>query len=128
MVGIPTWLAVVNELQYPTASAAAGPVWVTITPTFRDVRWEFANGDTVRCTDDVANTWDPAVPGEQQSSACTHTFQSNGDGEPLDGMVTITWNIWMESNQTTPATEFWGVAQTRTPLRLDIRELQAVID
>lgn len=128
LVGVPTWLAVVSELQYPSASAAAGPVWVTVTPRFREVEWNFGDGGAVTCRHDVATTWNPGLPDARQSSRCTHTFQSNGDGTPLEGTVTVRWNIFMESNRTTPAVEFWGVAETRADLPLDIRELQAVID
>ena len=127
VVGIPTWFAVTNNLDFASVSAAAGPVWVTITPTLRDVHWDFGNGVTLTCVEDVATTWDPEL-GDAQSSVCTHTFQSNGEGEPLDGVVTITWNIWMESSENTPAGEFWGVAQTQAPIVVAVRELQAVID
>ena len=37
-------------------------------------------------------------------------------------MLASTWS------ENTPAGEFWGVAQTQTPIVLEVRELQAVID
>lgn len=128
VVGVTTWLAVTNDLTYPTAYAAAGPVWAEVVPVLRNVVFDLGNGDSITCTPDtdLHTTWDPAL-GDDQRSDCSYTYISNGDA---DGEVLIT------------ATATWDFAVTGFPapavaiaphtevtiIPITVRELQAVID
>ncbi len=129
VVGIPTWLAVTSQLDYPQVSAAAGPVWATVQPVFRDVTWDMGNGDTVTCTleTDATTTWDPTGPPDQTSS-CVYVYESNGEG---DGEVhlsaTVSWTILQRTNLN-PNWHTWGTLSLTTTAPVTVRELQAVID
>ena len=133
VVGIPTWLAVSSRLDYPSVSAAAGPVWASVRPELRDVVFTMPNGDTVRCDreSDMTLVWD-AANGDAQSSDCTYTFTSNGespDGEPVEAEIvaTVTWDLYRETNLR-PAEHWWSTHTETTVIPVTVRELQAVIN
>ncbi len=128
IVGVPTWLAVTSQLDYPSATAQAGNVWATVTPSFVSAVWDFGNGETARCTADVATTWDPALTSAAQDSTCTHTFTVSSGDTPLNGSVTVTWSVWHTSNETAPGGAWWGNVSRTTPVTFVVRDLQAVIN
>ena len=68
VVGVPTWLAVTSPVDLAPVTAAAGPIWATAIPEFREAVWEFGNDESMRCVDDVATVWDPDL-GDDQTSA-----------------------------------------------------------
>lgn len=139
IVGIESWLAVTSRLDYDTAHANAGPVWVSVRPEFRDVVWDLGNGDEVRCTrdQDATTTWDPARP--DRGSACVYTYESAGagptaeavtDGSPAghrhDISATITWTILrrtFEQDDWRP----WRSLSLTTTETVPVTDLQAVI-
>lgn len=131
IVGVPTWLAVTSELDYAPVTANAGPLWATVRPVFRDVRWDMGDGSVpIRCAgDDVAVRFDPDVALERQSTDCFHVYESNGVGAvvPTTITATMTWDIWASTS--TRPTERLITPVTRTATFIvDVRELQAVID
>jgi len=131
IVGIPTWLAVTSRLDYADVSAAAGPVWASVRPQFRDVTFTTALGHEVVC-DTVAEAtilWDPTGP-DNQSSTCTYTYTANGPSESAVEShltATVTWNLWQRTDQN-PAEHFYGTHTETTVIPVTVRELQAVID
>jgi hypothetical protein len=131
IVGVPTWLAVTSELDYPAVSAAAGPVWASVRPEFRDVTFTTAIGDEITCDRETGATtlWDPSGPANQ-SSDCTYTYTSNGSGQDAresEITATITWNLWQRTDQN-PAEHFFRTHTETTVIPVTVRELQAVID
>lgn len=133
IVGIPTWLAVTSRLDYPSVSAAAGPVWASVRPAIRDVVFTMPNGDTVRCgpATDMAVVWDEAA-GDNQSSDCTYTFTENGenlDAGPVAAEIiaTVTWDLYRQTNLQ-PAERWWATHVETTVIPVTIRELQAAIN
>jgi hypothetical protein len=127
VVGIPTWLAVTSPVDFAPVTAAAGPLWATATPVFREAVWEFGNDDEpVRCVDDVATVWQPGV--DDQTSTCTYTYITNLEGEPFAGQVTVYWDIFWESSANPGVTEYWGEIAQASPVEFNVRELQAAID
>ncbi|MEM9204288.1 MAG: hypothetical protein AAGC53_21820, partial [Actinomycetota bacterium] len=132
VVGVRTWLAVTSQLDFAPANAAAGPIWATITPQFRDAEWDLGNGDTVTCTNDATTLWDPAGP-ETQTTECGYVYTTNEDGEPFQGSVTVTWDLfWTYADPNNPGGSigpaFFGDISQTTPVEFTVRELQAVID
>lgn len=133
IVGISTWLAVTGRLDYPSVSAAAGPVWASVRPELRDVVFTMPNGDTVRCdrATDMTLVWEPANDGTQ-SSDCSYTFLSNGDNPdftPVDAEIiaTTVWNLYRQTNLQ-PDERWWTIHAETTSIPVTIRELQAVIN
>ncbi len=129
VVGIPSWLAVTSQLDYPQISAQTGPVWATVRPVFSHVSWDMGTGDTVECSldGDATTVWDPSGP-RTQTSRCTHLYESNGEG---DGATTIsataTWTILQQTNLN-PAWHLWGSFSLTATDDIIVRELQAVIN
>ena len=129
IVGIPTWLAVSSRLDYSQISAQTGPVWVTVKPVFRDVVWHVGDGDTITCTldGDATTVWDPEGP-RNQASACTHLYESNGEGDGAGTLsATATWTILQQTNLN-PSWHLWGDFSLTTTDDITVRELQAVIN
>ncbi len=131
IVGVPTWLAVTSQLDYPEVSAAAGPVWASVRPEFRDVTFTTAIGDVITCgTASGATTlWNPAGPANQ-SSSCTYVYTSNGSSQSaVDSHITatITWDLWQRTDQN-PAEHLFRTHTETTVIPVIVRELQAVID
>lgn len=128
VVGVPTWLAVTSDLTYPTVYAAAGPVWAEVTPVLRNVVFDLGNGDSVTCTadTDLYTTWDPSL-GDDQTSACTYTYISNGDADgEMFITATATWDFAIVGS---PAPTVALPPHTEvTIIPITVRELQAVID
>jgi hypothetical protein len=127
IVGVETWLAVTSQLDYPSISADAGPVWATVRPVFRSVTWDMGNGDRVTCTREGGATtvWN-RNGSANQSSGCTYVYGANGDGE-FAVNATVTWDI-LQRNDQNPAEHPWGSLTLATTLTVPVRELQAVID
>jgi hypothetical protein len=48
IVNIGLWLAVENPGRV-SITASVGPVWATVTATYRGTTWEFGNGDSIYC-------------------------------------------------------------------------------
>jgi hypothetical protein len=133
IVGIPTWLAVTGRLDYPSVSAAAGPVWASVRPDLRDVVFTMPNGDTVRCdrTSDMTLVWS-AANGATQTSDCSYTFLANGDQpgfEPLraDIIAVTTWDLYRQTNLQ-PVEHWWTIHRETIAVPVIVRELQAVIN
>jgi len=127
IVGVETWLAVTSQLDYPSISADAGPVWATVRPVFRSVTWNMGNGDRVTCTREGGATtvWDRHGSANQHSN-CTYVYGANGAGE-FAVSATITWDI-LQRNDQNPDEHPWGSLTLGTALTVPVRELQAVID
>ena len=127
VVGIPTWLAVTSPIDFAPVNAAAGPIWATATPVFREAVWNLGNGDELSCTDDVAVVWQPGV--DDQTSNCTYTYITNLEGEPFAGEVTVFWDIYWESSELGGAgPQYWGEIEQTSAVEFNVRELQAAID
>ena len=129
VVGVPTWLAVSTELDYAPVTANAGPFFATARAEFRDVTWDMGDGSPpVVCTEDVALTFDPDLPVDEQDSRCTHTYESNGPGAEAEIEVTATvaWRIF--GTRTGLAERELAPITRSITFVVDVRELQAVID
>ena len=132
VVGVRTWLAVTSQLDFAPVNAAAGPIWATIIPEFREAEWDLGNGETVTCTTDATTVWDPDA-GDDQTTDCGYVFTTNDDGEPLQGAVTVTWDLyWTHADPNNPGgaigPALWGDISQTTIVDFNVRELQAVID
>lgn len=130
VVGVPTWLAVTSQLEYAPVTAAAGPLWATATPVFREAVWEFGNGDEpVTCDgDDVATLWNAEIDAAEQSTGCDYVYESNGDGEAFEGAVTLYWDVYWEESRNPGVQQYFQELALTTPVVFNVRELQAVID
>lgn len=135
VIGVPTWLAVTSRLDYPEVSAAAGPVWASVRPVLRHVRFTMPDGGTVTCdrSSDMTHVWDPEG-GADQTSDCTYTITSNGRGgadpaRPVESEIvaTITWDLHRRTNLD-PTEHHWAVHTETTTIPITVRELQAVIN
>ncbi len=124
IVGIPSWLAVTSQLHYDQVSANAGPVWATVWASFRDVTWDFGNGASRVCTQDVSKVWD-STTNQPQTSRCTYTY-TNSSGSPFDLTATVRWNIWQQTN-TNPSWHWWGTISRSTTIPLHVTQLQSAI-
>ena len=124
VVGVPTWLAITSRLRYDQVSADAGPVWATVWASFRDVTWDFGNGASRVCTQDVSKVWD-STTNQPQTSRCTYTY-TNSSGSPFDLTATIRWNIWQQTN-TNPSWHWWGTISRSTTIPLQVTQLQSAI-
>ncbi len=124
LVGVPTWLAVTSRLDYGEVNAAAGPVWASVRPTFSDVTFDLGEDTTVVCATDAATTWDLAL-GDHQSSTCTHTYSHSG---LYEASATISWTVEQLTDKNPAAWQPWGTVTLTTPITIDVRQLQAVID
>jgi hypothetical protein len=128
IVGVESWLAVTSPLDYDPIHANAGPVWVSVWPRFRDVRWDLGNGDTVRCTreSDATTVWDPEL--RDQSSECVYVYPDAGTGDGAHEVsATVTWTILrrtFEQDTWIP----WRDFSLTTSQTIRVTELQAVID
>lgn len=126
VVGVPTWLAVANQLDYDAVAAQAGPVWAAVRPVFREVTWDLGNGDRRVCAEDATNIWSEDR-GERQATECAYTFESADDG-PFLGSVTATWTIWQRTNREPTSWRIWGEVALTTPAAFAVTELQAAIN
>lgn len=126
VVGVPSWLAVTSRLDYPTASAEAGPVWATVRPVFRDVTWRFGNGDRVVCVGDATRVWHPGRD-DDQTTDCAYAFETSGDGA-FDGQATVTWTIWHRTDRHPNDWRVWGVVQLTTDVNFAVTGLEAAIN
>ena len=124
VVGVTSWLAVTSELSYDQVSANAGPVWATVWASFRDVTWDFGNGASRVCTQDVSKVWD-STTNQPQSSRCTYTY-TNSSGSPFNLTATVRWNIWQQTN-TNPSWHWWGTISRSTTIPLHVTQLQSAI-
>ncbi len=130
-VGVPTWLAVTSEREYAPITANAGPLWATVRPEFRNVRWDMGDGSPpIVCEgEEVAVVFDPGVPADEQSPGCVHVYEANGAGAvvPMTITATMTWDIWA-STSSRPTERLITPVTRQTTFVVDVRELQAVID
>ena len=124
VVGVPTWLAITSRLRYDQVSANAGPVWATVWASFRDVTWDFGNGASRVCTQDVSKVWD-STTNQPQTSRCTYTY-TNSSGSPFNLTATVRWNIWQQTN-TNPSWHWWGTISRSTTIPLHVTQLQSAI-
>ncbi|MEM7141357.1 MAG: hypothetical protein AAF548_10025 [Actinomycetota bacterium] len=126
IVGVPSWLAVTSELEYAPVTAQAGPVWATVRPEFARATWTFGNGDDpLTCVVDATTRWDPDLV--DQSSDCTHTFETSSD-EPFTGEVVITWTIWQQTDRDPTGWSVWREFSLPSPVAFDVVELEAAIN
>ncbi|MDW3217210.1 MAG: hypothetical protein R8F63_01245 [Acidimicrobiales bacterium] len=126
VVGVPTWLAVTNRLDYDAVSAQAGPVWATVRPVFRHVVWDLGNGDRHVCVGDATAVWQPDR-GERQTTECAYTFESAAAG-PFPGSATVIWTIWQQTDQDPTGWEVWGEVALTTAVTFAVAELEAAIN
>lgn len=124
VVGVPTWLAITSPLDYAGVSAAAGPVWATVRPEFRDVTWRMRDGSVTRCVEDADRRW---TARGAEPSRCTHTFESGSRGAPVDALVTVRWTIHELTDKSDGAWGVWGTVVITAPVAIDVAELQAAI-
>jgi len=124
LVGVPTWLAVTNELTSAAASAQSGPVWAIVQPRVRSVIWEMGNGDSVTCTRDMGRVWRPREHRFAQS-ACAYTFGNDGESGVLPGNATVVWDLLYQNNETGREWRLWRTVGRTVSVRFLVSELQA---
>ena len=131
-MGVPTWLAVTSERDYASITANAGPLWATVRPEFRNVRWDMGDGSPpIVCEgeEEVAVVFDPGVPAAEQSPGRVHIYEANGAGAvvPMTITATMPWDI-CSSTSSRPTARLITPVTRQTMFVVDVRELQAVID
>lgn len=112
IVGVPTDVEVVSRLDYPSASAEAGPVWATVQPEFHSVVWEPGNGDTVVCL---------------RLAPCRSLYEREPSGGVARATVTVRWTIRERTDKTAGAWRVWGSVALTTPVDVEVTALQAAI-
>lgn len=120
-----------SEREYAPITANAGPLWATVRPEFRNVRWDMGDGSPpIVCEgEDVAVLFKADVPADEQSPGCFHVYEANGAGAvvPMTITATMTWDIWA-STSSHPTERLITPVTRQTTFVVDVRELQAVID
>ncbi len=124
VVGVPSWLAVTSRLHYTEVSANAGPVWATVSASFRDVTWDLGNGASRVCTEDVAKVWDP-TNSREQTSRCTYTY-TRSSGSPFAVTATVRWDIHQKTNLNS-SWHRWGTITRSSTVPVDVTQLQSSI-
>lgn len=96
LVGIDTWMWIDGGAWQPiTASAAIPGLSVSATATPERMEWDMGDGTVVTCAG-PGTPYDPAVPGDQQSSDCTHLYQDRG---AYTASATLIWSVsWSASD------------------------------
>lgn len=112
VVGVHTDLEVVSRLDYPPASAEAGPVWATVVPVFGSVEWQPGNGDTVVCGRD---------------GACRSVFEVAPPDDLARSAVTVHWIVHERTDKTAGVWQVWGTVSLTAPLDIEVTALQAAI-
>ena len=120
------WLAV-DDPGSVSATAEAGPVWVTITAVYVGTTWEMGNGDAVECDglgtpilDLDTDEQGPCGYTYEQSSAPKYT----GGGLAYAASATGTWSItWVDY---TGATGTLASLERTTQFDYQVREIQTV--
>lgn len=120
------WLAV-DDPGVVSATAEAGPVWVTITATYDGTTWNMGNGDAFACTglgtpivDLDTDEQGPCGYTYEQSSAPKYT----GGGPAYAASATGTWSItWVDY---TGATGTLSALERITQFDYQVREIQTV--
>jgi hypothetical protein len=120
------WLAV-DDPGSVSATAEAGPVWVTITAAYDGTTWNMGNGDAVECSglgtpivDLDTDEQGPCGYTYEQSSAPKYT----GGGLAYAASATGTWSItWVDY---TGATGTLASLERTTQFDYQVREIQTV--
>ena len=120
------WLAV-EDPGTVSATAAVGPVWVTMTAAYDDTTWDMGNGDSVDCV----GLGTPIVdPNTDEQGPCGYTFEHpsapkyTGDRLAYHASATGTWTIsWIDY---TGATGSLDSLQRTTSFDYQVREIQTV--
>ena len=120
------WLAV-DDPGAVSATAEAGPVWVTITATYNGTRWNMGNGDAFAC----AGLGTPIVDLDtDEQGPCGYTYEQpsapkyTGGGLAYAASATGTWSItWVDY---TGATGNLAALERTTQFDYQVREIQTV--
>ena len=133
LIRMQNWLAVAPADDV-TATAALGPVWITMTATQDSLVWDMGNGDTVDCDDigtpapDGADLLDDRVNGE---APCGYTYENvsapqfgANDDLAYENTVTTNWAIsWVDYTGTTGTEDD---IPRETPWEFQVRQIQTV--
>lgn len=120
------WLAV-DDPGAVSATAEAGPVWVTITATYDGTTWDMGNGDAFKC--DGLGT--PIVDLDtDEQGPCGYTYAQpsapkyTGAGLAYAASATGTWSIaWVDY---TGATGTLAALERTAQFDYQVREIQTV--
>ena len=120
------WLAV-DDPGVVSATAEAGPVWVTITATYEGTTWNMGNGDAFACT----GLGTPIVDLDtDEQGPCGYTYERSsapkytGGGPAYAASATGTWSItWVDY---TGATGPLAALERITQFDYQVREIQTV--
>ena len=120
------WLAV-DDPGVVSATAEAGPVWVTITATYEGTTWNMGNGDAFACT----GLGTPIVDLDtDEQGPCGYTYERSsapkytGGGPAYAASATGTWSItWVDY---TGATGTLAALERITQFDYQVREIQTV--
>ena len=134
LIRVQNWLAV-EPAPDVTATAAVGPVWVTMTASQRSLTWDMGNGDTVECdgtgTPLPAGTDDLADDDVNGKAGCGYTYEhvsapqfgANAD-LAYENSVTSSWSIsWVDH---TGASGTLAALERTTDWTFQVRQIQTV--
>jgi hypothetical protein len=126
LVNFGLWLAV-DDPGAVSATAAVGPVWVTITATYGLSTWDMGTGEPFAC--EGLGTAIVDLDTDEQGP-CGFTYEQpsaprfTGGGMAYEASVTGTWSItWVDY---TGATGTLDSLQRTTPFDYQVREIQTV--
>jgi hypothetical protein len=132
LIRMQNWLAV-QPVADVTATAAVGPVWITMTATQNSLLWDMGNGDTVTCDgtgsplpDGTNNMLDDNING---AAECGYTYQhvsapqfGANDDLAYENTVTTAWAItWIDY---TGATGTLANLERSTNWNFQVRQIQ----
>lgn len=125
LVNLPTWLWV-EDWTPRRASAAEGPLTVTVVATPRSVTWRMGDGSSVVCG--RGRPWDPALREEQQATDCSHTYTRSSATQPdlkYQARATMTWDVtWTATNGESGSL---GQANRSVDFTMRVAESQAIV-
>lgn len=126
VVNLETWMWV-DSWEPVSATAAAGPVTVTVTATPVRVEWSMGNGDVVVCSG-PGTRYDPARAPDAQATECSYTYRSSSAGAPgSDFTITATsvWQVTWSATGVAAGGEF-GLLRRTNSVNVRVSEIQAV--
>lgn len=127
VVGYPLWLWTDGPTSL-TASASEQGLEVSLDARATSVTFDLGDGTTLTCDPTTARAWTAAVPAQQPSPTCGHTYTRrsagpDNPGTPYTVTATTTWEVaWTAADES-------GVEIVRRSASTDlvVGELQALV-
>lgn len=129
IVNFPTWLAVDSSTWRVQGSTVSVPgVSVTVEAVPKRVIWNTGDGEKVVC-DGPGKTYNPAIPDDQQTTNCSHTFRRTSAreaGRTFPLTATIEWHARWSASGAPGGGDLGIVRRTSRPVAVRVGEVQTI--